>query len=321
MASKTDIRKLSLVTQIPAMQNPSGVSDEVKKKQIANMNRRMTRKMTVLPVEVAKLFGAQNLSENVDDTFDEDDEDNEDDESTEDSDSEERSKEELNDMFSPENMRCLALISHNYMKPAMKLFVLANKNVLRRFRLTGTATTMKMLRSVFGDDPNVVYGPTCSSGPLGGDAQVAAQMCMEDLGGMFFFRDPLTSHPHIADIESLARLANVHNIMTCENPTTGLMLINVLKMATEEKRPELIPSFFTTLESPCVKSYQEEQNRVSASVAGNPIMEARHSSPYARKLKAEVKASQLKEVVAVQAAGAAKLSQEAVNNDNPTLQA
>ena len=29
---------------------------------------------------------------------------------------------------------------------------------------------MKMLRSVM--PPNVVFGPTCASGPLGGDAQV-----------------------------------------------------------------------------------------------------------------------------------------------------
>ena len=49
-------------------------------------------------------------------------------------------------------------------------FVKANTNILRRFRLTGTASTMKMLRSVMGE--GIEYGPTCASGPLGGDAQV-----------------------------------------------------------------------------------------------------------------------------------------------------
>eukprot|EP00964_Phaeocystis_antarctica_P024450 scaffold13685_cov61-Phaeocystis_antarctica.AAC.2 len=48
-------------------------------------------------------------------------------------------------------------------------FVKANTNILRRFRLTGTASTMKMLRSVMGE--GIEYGPTCASGPLGGDAQ------------------------------------------------------------------------------------------------------------------------------------------------------
>ena len=72
-----------------------------------------------------------------------------------------------------EDMRCLALISHNHMKPAMKAFVMEHKDTLLRFRLTGTASTMTMLREVLGD--GACFGPTCSSGPLGGDAQVAAQ--------------------------------------------------------------------------------------------------------------------------------------------------
>ena len=49
-------------------------------------------------------------------------------------------------------------------------FVRAHAATLRRFRLTGTASTMTMLRSVMGEDQE--YGPTCTSGPLGGDAQV-----------------------------------------------------------------------------------------------------------------------------------------------------
>ena len=151
------------------------------------------------------------------------------------------------------------------MKPAMRTFVVNNKKILKRFRLTGTATTMKMLKSVFGEnDPTVVYGPTCSSGPLGGDAQVAAQMVLEDLGGLIFFRDPLTAHPHHADIESLNRLANVHNIVYAENPTTALMVINTISNALDLHKPELIPSFFMTLQSPCVAEYQQAQNAVSA---------------------------------------------------------
>ena len=53
---------------------------------------------------------------------------------------------------------------------AAQAFVKAHANVLRCFRLTGTASTMTMLRSVMGEDQ--AYGPTCASGPLGGDAQV-----------------------------------------------------------------------------------------------------------------------------------------------------
>ena len=68
---------------------------------------------------------------------------------------------DFDSVYSPADMRCLALISHNHMKPAMKHFVETHKNLLKKFRLTGTNTTMSMLREVFGDDPTVLYGPTC----------------------------------------------------------------------------------------------------------------------------------------------------------------
>lgn len=52
---------------------------------------------------------------------------------------------------------------------------------------------MSMLKATLGE--SCTFGPTCSSGPLGGDAQVAAQLCLEDLGAVIFFTDPLTGDP------------------------------------------------------------------------------------------------------------------------------
>jgi len=62
---------------------------------------------------------------------------------------------EFDSAFAPEDMRCLALVSHNNMKASMKQFVIANQYCLKKFRLTRTNTTMTMLKSVFGDDPEV----------------------------------------------------------------------------------------------------------------------------------------------------------------------
>jgi methylglyoxal synthase len=71
-----------------------------------------------------------------------------------------------------------------------------------------------MCKSLWGEEnPDIEYGLSCTSGPLGGDAQVAALMCLEDLGGLIFFVDPLSAHPHQADIESLCRLSNCGNII------------------------------------------------------------------------------------------------------------
>lgn len=164
--------------------------------------------------------------------------------------------------FAPGQMRCLALVAHNHMKPAMKQFVLANKNLLRHFRLTGTNTTMTMLREVFGDDPSIEFGPTCTSGPLGGDAELVAVMCTENLGGCVFFQDPMSAHPHTADIECLNRQANVHNVIMMPNPATAFAVLTTFRIALKEGRPELIPSFFQTLESPSVAEYKVRQAKV-----------------------------------------------------------
>jgi len=164
--------------------------------------------------------------------------------------------------FTPDDMRCLALVAHNHMKPAMKTFVQANKNVLCKFKLTGTNTTMTMLREVFGDDDSVKFGPTCTSGPLGGDAELVAIMCTENLGGLVFFADPMSSHPHAADIECLSRQANVHNVLMMPNPATAYACMESMRVALREGRAEMIPSFFKTLQSPSVAEYKIRQARV-----------------------------------------------------------
>jgi len=169
---------------------------------------------------------------------------------------------EFESIFLPEEMRCLALVAHNHMKPAMKDFVLANKNVLKKFMLTGTNSTMTMLKQVFGGDPAVVYGPTCTSGPLGGDAELVALMVTENLGGCIFFTDPMSSHPHQADVGCLNRQANVHNILVCPNPTTAQIVMPTFRTALKSGHSEMIPSFFETLSSPSVLEYKKMQELV-----------------------------------------------------------
>eukprot|EP00550_Attheya_septentrionalis_P003734 CAMPEP_0198283130 /NCGR_PEP_ID=MMETSP1449-20131203/2807_1 /TAXON_ID=420275 /ORGANISM="Attheya septentrionalis, Strain CCMP2084" /LENGTH=429 /DNA_ID=CAMNT_0043979645 /DNA_START=80 /DNA_END=1369 /DNA_ORIENTATION=- len=167
--------------------------------------------------------------------------------------------------FHPSQMRCLALVSHNEMKATMKKFVLANKTILKKFRLTGTNSTMTMLHEVFKGDDSVIFGPSCSSGPLGGDAELVALMCADQLGGVIFFQDPMSAHPHQSDIDCLCRQAVVHNTMIASNPTSALMMMTTLRCALKEDMPELIPSFFFTLQSPSVRAYMKEQNKVIAS--------------------------------------------------------
>ena len=102
------------------------------------------------------------------------------------------------------------------------------------------------------------------SGPLGGDAQLVAQMCSNALGGMIFFQDPMDSHPHDADIACLNRQALIYNVPTAVNPASGLMMINQLRMALMDNKPQYMPSFFFTLQCPSVQAYKEQQAAVVA---------------------------------------------------------
>ena len=171
--------------------------------------------------------------------------------------------------FAPSEMRQLALVAHNHMKPAMKQFIETYSEILKKFRITGTQTTMKMCKSMWGeDDPSIHYGLTCTSGPLGGDAQIAALMCVEDLGGIIFFVDPLSAHPHQADIDSLLRLANCGNIIVCPNPASASSMMHTLRCALlkGDNARGMIPSFFETLESPAVEEYKYQQAVALANV-------------------------------------------------------
>ena len=78
---------------------------------------------------------------------------------------------------------------------------------------------------------------------------------------MIFFVDPLSAHPHQPDIDSLIRLANVHNVLLCPNPTTAGGLMWMLRESLKENKPEMFPSFFQTLESPSVPEYKAGQRK------------------------------------------------------------
>jgi methylglyoxal synthase len=172
--------------------------------------------------------------------------------------------------FAHDEMRCLALVAHNHMKPAMKDFVITNLNLFKKFRLTGTGTTMIMLREILGEEHMDRYGgPVCKSGPLGGDAELVAQMCAATMGAIFFFQDPMDAHPHTADIECLNRQTNVHNIIVCTNPSSAHAMTFALRQALRTGETSMVPSFFFTCESPSVKEYKDRQAAVVVANRGH----------------------------------------------------
>ncbi|MDO9261122.1 MAG: methylglyoxal synthase, partial [Flavobacteriaceae bacterium] len=69
------------------------------------------------------------------------------------------------------------------------------------------------------------------SGPLGGDAQIAARVAEGKTDMVFFFRDPLGIHPHEPDIFMLMRICDVHDVPLATNPATAELLLKAISFS------------------------------------------------------------------------------------------
>jgi methylglyoxal synthase len=117
--------------------------------------------------------------------------------------------------------KTLALIAHDGKKADMVAFAMRNKNVLEKYRLIATRTTGETLVDKCGLEVTRLL-----SGPIGGDAQIAAQVAEGRVAAVFFFIDPLGKHPHDPDIQGLLRICNAHNIPLATNPATATYIIS-----------------------------------------------------------------------------------------------
>ena len=120
-----------------------------------------------------------------------------------------------------ESRKTVALIAHDNKKDDMLEFVLAHVDVLERYHLIGTGTTGGLL-----NDNTELQVERMLSGPLGGDAQIAARVAEKKVAAVFFFIDPLDKHPHDPDINTLLRICNVHDVPLATNAATAAYIIS-----------------------------------------------------------------------------------------------
>ncbi|MNL15724.1 Methylglyoxal synthase [compost metagenome] len=66
------------------------------------------------------------------------------------------------------------------------------------------------------------------SGPVGGDAQIAALVATGKCHAVIFMRDPLGMHPHEPDIYTLLRICDVHDIPLATNPASAQFIVEGL---------------------------------------------------------------------------------------------
>jgi methylglyoxal synthase len=123
----------------------------------------------------------------------------------------------------------IALVAHDNRKADMIEWAVHNARFLSAHNIVCTGTTGGLIQTAFqekGIDANI----TCMhSGPLGGDAEIAAMVVRKEVDLAIFLIDDLNPQPHEADIQMLLRQCRVHNIpIACNRYSADLMMTSSL---------------------------------------------------------------------------------------------
>ncbi|MDD8018702.1 MAG: methylglyoxal synthase [Bacteroidota bacterium] len=118
-------------------------------------------------------------------------------------------------------MKTIALIAHDGKKADILQFVNDNKAKLSKYKLIATKTTGKLIKEKVG-----LKVKCYMSGPMGGDAEIAALVANKKVDAVIFITDPLDAHPHDPDIHGLMRVCNVHNVPLASNIATAQLILS-----------------------------------------------------------------------------------------------
>jgi methylglyoxal synthase len=123
----------------------------------------------------------------------------------------------------------IAIVAHDRRKADMVEWVSFNVDTLAVHKLICTGTTGGLVKKVFIDS-NINAEVVCMhSGPMGGDAEIAAMVVRHEVDLAIFLIDDLNSQPHEADIQMLLRQCRVHNVpIACNRYSADLMITSTL---------------------------------------------------------------------------------------------
>ena len=133
----------------------------------------------------------------------------------------------------------IALVAHDQRKSDMVEWTVFNADTLAKHTLVCTGTTGGLIKAALekkGIDAEVIC---VNSGPLGGDAEIAAMVVRKKINLAIFLIDDLSPQPHEADIQMLLRQCRIHNVpIACNRYSADLMITSTL-WDTEEYVPSV----------------------------------------------------------------------------------
>ena len=124
----------------------------------------------------------------------------------------------------------IALVAHDNRKVDMIEWAVHNILFLSKHELVCTGTTGGLIRVAFEERGVETLNIKCMhSGPLGGDAEIAAMVVRKEIDLAIFLIDDLNPQPHEADILMLLRQCRVHNVpIACNRYSADLMITSAL---------------------------------------------------------------------------------------------
>lgn len=119
----------------------------------------------------------------------------------------------------------IALVAHDQRKADMVDWVRYNAEYLSKHQLICTGTTGGLIKDAFREAGIEADVECMNSGPIGGDAEIAAMVVRQEIDLAVFLIDDLSPQPHEADIQMLLRQCRVHNVpIACNRISADLMI-------------------------------------------------------------------------------------------------
>ena len=123
----------------------------------------------------------------------------------------------------------IALVAHDQRKADMIDWVVFNAKMLSRHKLICTGTTGGLINKAFNEQGIEAEIIRMNSGPMGGDAEIAALVVQKQIHLAIFLIDDLNAQPHEADIQMLLRQCRIHNVpIACNIHSADLMITSTL---------------------------------------------------------------------------------------------
>ncbi len=123
----------------------------------------------------------------------------------------------------------IALVAHDNRKVDIIDWVIYNSSFLSEHSLVCTGTTGTLVQEALASKDVYPDMQIMSSGPMGGDAEIAAMVVRKEIDLAVFLIDDLNAQPHEADIMMLLRQCRVHNVpIACNRFSADLMITSDL---------------------------------------------------------------------------------------------